>query len=146
MTQLNAYINFPGNTRDAMAFYQECLGGELELTPIAGSPIEDQTPTEERQGILHSTLTAEGFTLMASDMRPANQLPKDGPISLMLNCTSEEDVNRYYNSLLAGGEVVCPLGPSFWGATFGVITDKFGITWLLHHAAVPAEQKELAAV
>jgi PhnB protein len=146
MTQLNAYINFPGNTREAMAFYKECLGGELELSTVAGSPIENDVPEEVRGGILHSTLTTEGFTLMASDMRPAGQLPKEGPISLMINCNSDEEASRVFAKLSEGGSVFCPLGPSFWGATFGGLMDKFGINWLVHYARVPAEQRELAGV
>ena len=146
MTQLNAYINFPGNTREAMAFYNEIFGGELELAPVAGSPIENDVPEEVRSGVLHSTLTANGFVLMASDMRPAGQLPKEGPISLMLNVPSEEEANRVFAALGDGGSVFCPLGPSFWGAIFGGLTDKFGINWLVHYAVVPAEQKELAGV
>jgi PhnB protein len=146
MTNINAYINFPGNTREAMAFYKECLGGELELNTVAGSPIENDVPESVRQGILHSTLTTENFTLMASDMRPADQLPQEGPISLMINCTSDEEASQLFGKLSEGGSVFCPLGPSFWGATFGGLTDKFGINWLVHYAHVPAEQKELAGV
>ena len=146
MSQINAYINFPGNTREAMAFYQECLGGQLEMSPIAGSPIENELPESIRGGILHSSLTTDTFTLMASDMRPADQLPQEGPISVMLHCSSDEEASAVFSKLGEGGNVFCPLGPSFWGATFGGLSDKFGINWLVHYAQVPAEQKELAGV
>ena len=61
-------------------------------------------------------------------------------------CSSDEEASRLFATLSVGGSVFCPLGPSFWGATFGGLTDKFGINWLVHYAHVPAERKDLATV
>ena len=121
-----------------MAFYKDCFGGELDLMTVAGSPIEKDMPAEAKNDILHSTLITDAFTLMASDMRLEGFVPQDGSVSLMVDCASGEDAERIFSHLSNEGKVGCPLGPSFWGATFGALTDKFGIGWLIHHAAPQA--------
>ena len=132
MTQINAYINFPGNTREAMTFYKECLGGELEIMPFEGSAMESHMPPEAKQNVLHSMLTNGAIRLMASDMVSADSLTSGNNISLMLDCSSEEEINRFYTALSAGGDADHPVQPAFWGGLFGHLTDKFGIQWLLN--------------
>jgi PhnB protein len=132
MTQINAYINFPGNTREAMTFYKECLGGELELMTFEGSSMESHVPAEAKQNILHSMLTNGAIRLMASDMVSADSLTSGNNISLMLDCGSEEEIYRFYTALSAGGDADHPVQPAFWGGLFGHLTDKFGIQWLLN--------------
>ena len=66
MTQINAYLNFNGNTREAMSFYQQCLGGELVMQKISESPMAAQMPSEMGPKILHSSLTKNGLVLMAT--------------------------------------------------------------------------------
>lgn len=132
MMQINTYLTFNGNCREAMAFYQACLGGELMLQPIDGSPLADQMPSEMKACILHSTLIAEGFTLMGSDMAPEIGLVKGNAVSLMLNCSSEKEIEITFAKLSEGGIVRHNLETTFWGALFGDLTDKFGNNWLLH--------------
>ncbi|MBV9865287.1 MAG: VOC family protein [Abitibacteriaceae bacterium] len=130
MTQINAYLNFKGNCREVMTFYKECLGGELTLQTVEGSPIADQMPATERQAIVHSSLTKDGLVLMASDMM-RNGVVESNAISLCLNCSSEAEIKTFFSNLAAGGQIIHPLGDAFWGGTFGHLTDKFGINWLL---------------
>jgi PhnB protein len=137
MTQLNAYLNFNGNCREAMTFYKECLGGELNMQTIGESPVANQMPKEARQNILHSTLIKDGSTLlMASDMIGA-ALVMGNAISLCLNCSSEEEIKSCFSRLSSGGEIKDPLGEKFWGDTFGALIDKFGINWLLNYHKKP---------
>ena len=133
MTKINAYISFGGNCREAMSFYQECLGGELTLQPIAGSPIEAQCPTSMKGYILHSTLTRNGFVLMASDMTDPEGYQKGNNIALSVDCSSEEEINLFFNSLSAGGKIIDPLQKQFWGALFGAIRDRYGIRWIFNY-------------
>ncbi len=137
MTQINAYLHFSGNCREAMTFYKDCLGGELSLQNIEGSPVADQMPADARQGILHSTLTNSTLVLMASDM-VQGPVVRGNSVSLSLDCSSEEEIHRLFAALSSGGTITCPLEESFWGATFGVLTDKYGISWLLNHDKSPA--------
>jgi PhnB protein len=133
MTQINSYLTFNGNCREAMTFYKEALGGELNLQTIADSPIADKMPAKMKDCILHSTLTSGALLIMASDMVADKGLIKGNAVSLMLNCSSEEEIRNFYAKLSAGGETTHPLEISFWGALFGDLTDKFGNQWLLHY-------------
>lgn len=132
MTHINTYLTFNGNCREAMTFYQTCLGGELLLQAIGDSPMADKLPSEMKENILHSTLTKGNLVLMASDMVGEKGLIKGNSVSLMLNCSSEDEIRTFYAKLSEDGEATHPLENSFWGALFGDLTDKFGHQWLLH--------------
>jgi PhnB protein len=132
MTVINSYLTFNGNCREAMSFYQECLGGELFFQKIGESPLADKMPAQMKESILHSTLTRGELLLMGSDMVSEKGLLKGNTVSLMLNCSSEEEIKNAYTKLAEGGEMTHPLEVSFWGALFGDLTDKYGNHWLLH--------------
>lgn len=136
MTQIHAYLTFSGNCREAMTFYRDCLGGELTLRPVEGSPVADQMPADARQGILHSTLTQGALMLMASDMSQG-PVVQGNSVSLSLDCSSEEEIQQFFAALSLDGTVIEPLGEQFWGATFGALTDKYGTRWLLHYDKAP---------
>ncbi len=131
MKQLLAYINFPGNTREVMNFYKECLGGELEIMTFKGSPMEEHFPAEMHDQVMHSHLTIGDIGLMASDMPNPAGITAGNNISLMLACSTEEETRRVYDALSAGGNADHPVQPAFWGGLFGHLTDKYGIAWLL---------------
>lgn len=132
MTQLNSYLTFGGNCLDAMTYYKECLGGELEMQTIGESPMADRIPKEMNDYILHSKLTTADFTLMGSDMTPESGLKIGNSVSLMLNCRSEADIRMYFDKLSVGGTVLHPLENTFRGALLGDLTDKFGNNWILN--------------
>ncbi len=132
MTQIISYLTFNGNCREAMHFYRDCLGGELQLQTIGESPMADKMPPRMREGILHASLTKDGLSLMASDMVGEQGLVKGNSVSLMLNCSSEAEIKNCYASLARDGQVTHPLENTYWGALFGDLTDKFGHHWLLH--------------
>jgi len=132
MTQINSYLTFNGNCSEAMTFYKDCLGGELNLQKIGESPLADKMPPKMKDCILHATLTNGALVIMASDMVGEKGLIKGTAVSLMLNCSSEEEIRDFYESLSIGGEQTHPLEVSFWGALFGDLTDKYGNHWLLH--------------
>ncbi|MBI1782926.1 MAG: VOC family protein [Sphingobacteriales bacterium] len=133
MSQINAYLNFDGNTREAMSFYQQCLGGELVMQKIAESPMAAQMPSEMGPKILHSNLSADGIVLMASDCVGKN-IVNGNNVFLNINCHSSDEINTYFNGLAEGGKIIEPLHQSFWGATFGVLIDKFGINWMFNYS------------
>ena len=133
MTQINAYLNFNGKCREAMTFYQQCLGGELVMQKISESPMAARVPSELGAKILHSSLTKDKIVLMASDMM-GNNVKSGNSISLCLNCSSDEEINSFFNNLSTDGNVVEPLHQSFWGATFGSLTDKFGVSWIFNYS------------
>lgn len=132
MAHINSYLTFNGNCREAMTFYRHALGGELMFQTIGESPLSEQMPTKMKDYILHSTLTKGALTLMASDMVDEEDLLRGNAVSLMLNCTSEEETRRVYQNLAQGGQATHPLEITFWGALFGGLTDSFGNRWLLN--------------
>ncbi len=134
MTQINAYVGFNGKCHEAMTFYKECLGGELTLQTVESSPIAAQCAAAMQHQILHSTLMKDGvLLLMGSDMvGPAGHLPGN-TVALSLNCSSEDEINTFFSKLSQEGKIVDPLKVQFWGAMFGVLTDKFDVNWMLHY-------------
>jgi PhnB protein len=133
MTQVNAYLNFNGQCREALTFYKECLGGDLYLQKISESPMAAQMPSEAGPNILHGSLTRNGvLMLMGSDMM-GNGLRPCNRVGLCLNCSSDEEINDFFTRLSAGGQVKMPLHQSFWGATYGELTDKFGLLWMFNY-------------
>lgn len=131
-TQINTYLTFNGNCREAMMFYKECLGGALTLQTVAESPLAEQMPAKMKAGILHSTLQKDSLVLMGTDMVGEQGLQKGNAVSLMLRCDSEQEMNEYYSRLSKDGTAVSPPQKTYWGALFGNLTDKFGHHWLLH--------------
>jgi PhnB protein len=130
--QINAYLSFNCNCREAMTFYKKCLGGELNIQTIGESPLSDKMPKKMKDCILHATLTKGNLILMGSDMLSEQGLVKGNAVSLSLNCSSEKEIRTCYKKLSAGGEATHPLEISFWGALFGGLTDKYGNNWLLN--------------
>ena len=129
-TQINPYLVFNGNCREAMAFYQRCLGGELRLTKVAESPMADQWPAAVQQDILHASLVKDGLVLLASDMAGPGGSVRGNAISLALNCSTEEEIETFFSKLAEGGRVSHPLH-QFFDGTIGALTDQFGMNWVL---------------
>ncbi|MBM2816462.1 MAG: hypothetical protein HW421_3224 [Ignavibacteria bacterium] len=129
-TTINAYLTFNGNCREAMTFYQECIGGELTFQTIAGSPIEAQFPVEMQNQILHTSIVKGKLMLMASDMMGPEGLNKGNNFTLCLNCNSEEEIHSCFDTLSRDGTVLNHIKEEFWGALFGQLIDKFGMGWM----------------
>lgn len=133
MATLKPYLQFDGNCREAMGFYKECFGGELQLMPVGESPVKDQMPAENHDKIMHASLTSEHLTIMASDDFDKSGVKHGNDISLALVCSSDEEIKRLYDSLSTDGQVIQPLVPAFWGGTFGIATDKYGYRWMFEY-------------
>jgi PhnB protein len=132
MAQINSYLTFNGNCRQAMTFYKNCLGGELYFQTIGESPLAEQMPQRMKDCILHATLTNGNLILMGSDMVSNAGLIKGNAVSLSLMCSSEKEIRDCYEKLSSDGQATHPLEHTFWGALFGGLADKFGNHWLLN--------------
>jgi PhnB protein len=130
MTQLNPYLHFDGNCREAMTWYQGILGGELTCMTVGESPMAARMPAQAHGRILHALLTAEAVTIMGSDMMGPDPLARGNGSSLSLSCDSKADVERIFAALAAGGKVLHPLADEFFG-THGNLVDRFGVSWML---------------
>jgi PhnB protein len=138
MSQVNVYLTFNGCCREAMSFYKSCLGGQLQFQTIGESPMANKMPETMKDLILHASLTKDKLILLGSDMVPEQGLIIGNAVSLVLNCESEEEINNRYNLLSEGGKKDHPLEITFWGATFGDLTDKYGNRWLLNYLKTPS--------
>lgn len=132
MTQINAYLTFDGNCLEAMTFYHECFGGKLTVMTNEESPMGADIPAELKKRIMHANIIKDGLVLMASDGIPNKPLVTGDTITLSLNCSTEAEIDDLYAKLSAGGQQNMPLGDQFWGAKFGMLTDKFGMNWMLN--------------
>lgn len=133
-SKLNPYINFKNNAREAMQFYHSVFGGKLTMSTFKEFQASED-PSEDNL-IMHAELETEnGITLMASDT-PARMEYRPGTnISLSLSGENKVELTAYFEKLSAGGTVTQPLEDSPWGDTFGMLTDKFGIGWLVNITA-----------
>lgn len=129
--RLNPYLNFAGDGRRAMEFYKEVFGGELTLMTfgefgMADSPIADQ--------VMHAMLeTPAGFTLMVSDVPPDMERNPGDTIAVSVSGDDEATLRGYWEGLTsAGGTAVLPLERAPWGDWFGMVADRFGVTWMVN--------------
>lgn len=130
-TQLIPYLNFNGKCSEAMLFYQQCIGGELMFQKIGESPMAVQLPSSKSEHILHSQLVHHAIVLMGSDVL-GEKTVYGNSIGLCLNCVVDKEIVLYFNALASGGTIKTPLHQTFWGSTYGELTDKYGINWMLN--------------
>ena len=130
MQSLNPYLIFDGNCGEAMTFYAKCLNAELELSLYSSMPFD--VPDAEKNRILHARLSTGSMLLMASDNRPGMPLTIGNNVSVNIGCESVAEIELLYAAFLEGGKADMPLDDTFWGARFGMLTDKFGIHWMFN--------------
>ena len=135
-SRLNPYISFQDSAKDAMEFYRDVFGGELNVSTFGEY---GQTDPGVADRVMHAQLeTDRGFTLMASDTPPGMDRTEGTNISISLSGDDEAELRGYFDKLSAGGEVGTPLEKQVWGDFFGDCTDKFGIKWLVNIAGESA--------
>jgi len=130
-TRLNPYLGFGDNARQAIEFYRSVFGGELTISTFGESGLGDAAEADK---VMHSQLeTPSGFTLMASDT-PAGMPSQGGNGSISLSGDDDAELRGYWEKLSDSGTVIEPLAVAPWGDAFGMLTDKFGVRWLVNIA------------
>jgi len=130
-TLLAPYIGFKDNTREAMEFYHSVFGGKLDMNTFGegGMPHD---PAEANK-IMHAMLESDnGLTFMASDTPTGMEYTPGANISISLSGDNESELRGYWDKLADGGTVTMPLEKAPWGDTFGMLTDKFGVNWMVN--------------
>ena len=136
-TQLNPYVNFKNNARAAMEFYESIFGGKLQMSTF-NDYHASQDPSEDNL-IMHAELQGKnGITFFASDTPSRMEYRPGTNISMSLTGEDEEELKTFFHKLSTGGTVTMPLEKAIWGDTFGMVTDKFGISWLVNITAKKA--------
>jgi PhnB protein len=135
--KLSPYLNFRGNTREAMEFYQSVFGGKLNMQTFQDFHAA-QDPSEDHL-VMHSALEGDhGVVFMAADVPNRMAFNSGSNFSMSLTGDDEALLRGYFEKLADGGTVTMPLEKAVWGDTFGMCTDKFGVSWLVDIAPAPA--------
>lgn len=136
-SKLNPYLSFKDNAREAMEFYKSVFGGKLTMTTFKEFNAS-QDPGEDSK-IMHSMLeAANGITFMGADTPKGMEFRPGKNISMALSGDNEAELTAYFEKLSAGGTIREPLAKAPWGDTFGMLTDKFGIEWMVNIAGKKA--------
>ncbi|NNE98879.1 MAG: VOC family protein [Pyrinomonadaceae bacterium] len=126
------YLSFEGNCEEALEFYRNAFGGELDISRYAGSPMEENVSDDMKNKVLHGRLSIGDLLIMASDLGPEHKPDIGNNIQLNVECSTEDEQTKCFEKLSEGGTAVMPLEDQFWGARFGMVTDKFGVNWMLN--------------
>ena len=132
--QIEAYLTFNGICEEALNFYAQALGGKaVDLMRYEGSPMDNkELPAGWKNKVMHSNFEAEGARFMASDAMPGSPAPQYGGFSMSVYIQKDKArAQKVFDALAKGGKVTMPFAPPFWGGTFGMLTDKFGVPWMV---------------
>jgi PhnB protein len=141
MVTVNPYLNFNGNTEDAMNFYKSVFGTEfITLQRFKETPFGQQMPPADQEKIMHIALPiGSNAILMATDALESmgqKHMPGNN-FSMAISPDSEEDATKFFNALAGGGTITMPMEKMFWGAYFGALVDKFGVQWMVNYMPAP---------
>ena len=135
--KIDHYLLFDGNCGEAFDFYQQTLGGKIDFTmTFAESPMAKKTPPEWQGKILHTSMSLGNVHIMASDAQPEHFHKPQG-FSISLSFDSLPETERVFNALAANGTVKMPLQKTFWSECFGMLSDQFGIPWMVGFENAP---------
>jgi len=130
MLGVSPYIAFKGNCRQAIDFYKDALGAEVLFSQTVGeSPMKNMGPPEN---IMHCTIKIGDTTVMMCDDPKPEGNKGAGNISLALGLNDPERAKQIFGNLAKGGTVIMPLEKTFWAEAFGMVTDPFGVKWMVN--------------
>lgn len=134
MSSLNPYLNFPGNTEEAFNFYKSIFGGQFAMVMRFKDTAEaDKVPEAEKDKLMHIALPVGTSVLMGTDaLESMGQTVQQGNNHhLSFDADSKEQADKTFIGLSQGGKIIVPMQDQFWGDYFGMVTDKFGIQWMI---------------
>jgi len=140
-TTLTPYLSFGGNTREAFAFYEKALGAKIETMMSYADMPASAMPSEgcgdggapSVDGIMHACLALPGGAMLfAGDTPPGRPYEGVKGVMLALQYDTIDQAHGAFHALSQGGQVTMPLAPAFWAKTFGMLTDRFGVSWAVN--------------
>jgi PhnB protein len=141
MKTVNPYLNFPGTTEQAFNFYKSIFGGEFtSIQRFKDTPEANRVSASDADKIMHISLPiGKGNVLMATDALDSmgHHLTPGNNFHLTVETDTEDEANKLFNGLSAGGKVTMPLAKTFWGSYFGMLNDKFGVQWMISYTMSP---------
>ncbi len=132
MAKSNTHLHFNGNCLEAFKFYEKCLGGKIAFSMTWGeAPMETQVSKDWNNKILHACVEFEGQKITGDDVPPERYSKPQG-FEIMVSYLDVKQGEKVFNALSEGGKVTMPYGKTFWAKGFGMVTDKFGIPWMIN--------------
>lgn len=132
---VQAYLCFNGRCDEALAFYREALGAEVEMVMRfreSPDPCPDgMFPAGWDDKVMHAAFRIGDSVVMATDGMSAAPAKFEG-ITLSVSAKTTEEADRLFDALAAGGEITMPIGPTFWSPRFGMLKDRFGVGWMVN--------------
>ncbi|QYH36788.1 VOC family protein [Salinibacterium sp. M195] len=128
----NPYLSFRDNAREALAYYQEVFGGTTEIHTFAD--FQASQDPEEQEWIMHGQLESPaGITLMMSDTPKSMEYTPGGSMSISIGgyLSEKAAMESYWQKLSDGGRIDMPLEPAEWGGIFGMVVDRYSVTWII---------------
>ena len=130
---IHPYLFFGGRCEEAFAFYQKAVGAEIGMLMRHSDSPDPAPPGMLSPGfedkIMHGEIRIGGSTVMASD--GCGEAVSFNGFSLALSLETASDAERVFNALAEGGEITMPLAKTFWSPSFGMLTDQFGLGWMI---------------
>ncbi len=137
MAKLNPFLRFnSGKCRKAMEFYKSIFGGTLEFMTLGESPMAKDFPKAKHNLIMHSELSSGSIVFYGSDMFRDKAVIGDN-VGMALNCDNEKELNGHFSKLSKGGKIFMKPKKEYWGGIFGMVTDKYGVEWMLNFQVEP---------
>lgn len=144
MPKLDPYLNFDGNTEEAFDFYKSVFGGEFDaVMRWKDNPQCEEWSDSDKEKIMHISLPlAGGNFLMGSDAieMMGKKFAAGNNFQIAISPESRDEADRLFNGLSAGGTVIMPMQPMFWGSYWGALADKFGTQWMIDYAEPKQDQ------
>jgi PhnB protein len=130
--QLEPYLHFGGSCEEALTFYKEVFAGEVVALMRFGDSPGGELPPDYKDKVMHASFESSDLKFMAADHRPGTELDRGSQVSLSLSTRDVAEGERVFAMLGVDGDVTMPMQDTFWGARFGMLTDKFGIKWMVN--------------
>lgn len=137
-SRLNPYLNFKDQARDAMDFYHEVFGGELTTQTFAEGGMSEGP--DDANLVMHAQLeAANGMTLMGADTPPSMEYVAPAGMGISLSGDDDAELSGYWDKLSQGAKITMPMETAPWGDKFGMLTDRFGVAWMVNIAGPQSE-------
>jgi len=131
--RLNAHLSFNGNCEAAFRFYEQCLSGKIAfMLTYAESPMAEVSE-DWRNKVLHVHLDVGNDVITGADAWPVDTCPPKG-FTMALHFNDTAETVRVFNALSEAGTITMPLQKTFWTPHFGMLTDRFGIPWMINYS------------
>ena len=131
--RIDFHINFSGNCREAFLFYRAIFGGDIDLLTYGESQSDIDIPEEWNEKIIHGSFKLNNLEIAGADVLPEQYKAPQG-FHLLLQLKDESESKRIFHALSKGGSITMPLQPTFWSPYYGIVVDKFGISWEINCA------------